>query len=243
MRNHEDRGTAKTFPHTPAGQNGEVLRVLAFPDLHSPFVNAQAVDFLKRVSRDVRPQQVICLGDEVDSYGLSRFSKDPDLDNPGRELQRARDALQPFFDLFPRVKVCNSNHTQRGLKRAQEAGLPGAYLKPTSDVLGAPRGWTWADEWEIDDVLYMHGEGFSGIRGATDAAIAHRQSVVIGHLHAHAGITWIGSRAGLIFGMNAGCLIDPSAPAFSYAKHSRHRPVLGCAFIEDGLYPRFIPLH
>jgi hypothetical protein len=218
------------------------VRVLAIPDLHCPFQHADALAFVRRIARDVQPDRVVCLGDECDSYGLSRYPKDSDMDNAGRELKRTREALRPWFRSFPRVVVCNSNHTQRGLKRAQEAGLPSAYLRPLSDVLGAPQGWTWADEWELDGVLYIHGEGFSGCRGALDAANAHRQSVVMGHLHAHAGIAWSGSRAGTIFGMNAGCLIDMKASAFNYAKHSRHKPVLGCAFIEDGHYPRFIPM-
>jgi predicted phosphodiesterase len=217
------------------------VRVLAFPDLHAPYQHPEAYSFVAAVADDFKPHQIVCLGDEIDSYGLSRFAKNPDLDNPGRELTAAREALAPFFSRFPNVRVCNSNHVYRGLKRAQEAGLPSAYVRPLANVLGAPRGWRWADEWELDGVVYCHGEGFSGPNGAAALAGAIRQSVVIGHLHAYAGVRWIGSRAGNIFAANAGCLINPTAPAFDYAKHSKHRPVLGCVTVADGV-PQFVPM-
>lgn len=217
------------------------MRVVAIPDLHCPFEHPRAFDFVRRIVADVRPDRVVCLGDEIDSYGLSRFAKNPDIDAPGRELARAREALRPFFKLLPRVSVCHSNHTQRGVKRAVEAGLPSDFVRPMSAILGAPKGWTWADDFDLDNVLYFHGDGFTGHAAARQAAIGHRRNCVIAHIHAHAGVTWIGSRSGAIFGMNCGCLINPAAPAFDYARYSVNRPVLGCGVVINGV-PRFIPM-
>lgn len=217
------------------------MRVLVIPDLHAPWQHRDAIRFVAAVARDVQPDHVVCLGDEIDAAAYSRYAKNPDLDSPAAELQRAREALRPWYRRFPVVSVCNSNHTQRPLKRAAEAGLPGTFLRAIPDVLGAPPGWTWADSFEIDGVVYIHGEGYSGPAGARNAAIAYRRSVVMGHLHAHAGISYVASYSGTIFGMNSGCLIDPNAAAFSYAKHSKHKPTLGCSVVVDGI-PSYVPM-
>lgn len=88
--------------------------------------------------------------------------------------------------------------------------------------------------------MFLHGDGFSGRHGALVAAQRHRRSVVIGHIHAHAGVQWETSLTGSIFGMNCGCLIDPEATAFAYARHLAQRPTLGCGVIVDGV-PQFVP--
>jgi hypothetical protein len=217
------------------------MRVLVIPDLHCPYQHRNALAFVSAVADAIQPDAVVHLGDEIDAAAFSRYAKNPDLDSPAAEIKRARRALQPWFDLFPIVRVCNSNHTQRPLKRAAEAGLPNDFVRTIREVLGAPPGWTWADEHEIDGVIYFHGEGFSGPAGARNAAVTYRQSVCIGHLHGHAGISWIAGPRGTIFGMNAGCLINPRSAAFSYAKHSKHKPTLGCSVILDGV-PSFVPL-
>jgi hypothetical protein len=217
------------------------MRVLVIPDLHCPWHHAGAFDFVSRLATKFRPQAVIFLGDEIDAHGFSRYGRNPDAPGEGEELTRAVEALQPWYRRFPVARVCHSNHTLRPWKRAQESGLPAALVRPVRDVLRAPRRWEWADSWELDGVLFVHGDGFTGRDGAIKAAIQHRRSVCIGHIHGWAGVQYSGSRSGAIFGMNAGCLIDAESSAFGYAKHYATRPVLGCGVIEDGV-PRFVPL-
>jgi len=209
--------------------------------LHCPWQHPAAVDFLADVRRWFKPKAVVCLGDEIDAMAFSRYGRDPDAPGEAEELRQAVAALRPIYKLFPRVKVCESNHTLRLYRKANRSLLPSGLLRAARDILGAPRRWHWAARWEIDGVQYLHGDGFSGFDAARKAATQLRAPTVIGHVHTAAGVWWSASPLDRIWGMSAGCLIDPSAIAFRYAAYSLQRPVLGVGLIEDGV-PRFYPL-
>ncbi len=92
-----------------------------------------------------------------------------------------------------------------------------------------------------EGVLFLQSDGFSGKNGTFMAAQRHRRSVVLGHVYAFAGVQWETSLEGSIFGLNYGCLIDPTAVAFAYTRHLAQRPRLGCGVLLDGV-PHFEPL-
>ena len=211
-------------------------------DLHAPFHHPGAVEFLRGVCREYRPQRIVCLGDEIDLASASRFPKEPDSPSPDGEIELAREALKPIFKLFPHVSVCTSNHAARAAKRAKESSIPTQFVRSVRDVIGAPPGWQWRDWWRIDGVIYCHGEGFSGANAARTAAEKYRASTVIGHVHAFAGVQWIAApMAPLIFGMNCGCLVDIDSPAMRYGRWLSTRPVIGTGMVIDGL-PQFVPM-
>jgi hypothetical protein len=213
--------------------------VMAIPDLHCPFHHPDALDFLKAVQRKEKPNIVVCLGDEVDFHSFSRWPKDPDGLSPGGELRAAIDALVPFYVAFPNVKVCVSNHTIRPHKLMKLTGLPAAMLPAYSTMLNAPDGWSWHEHIIIDGVRYMHGDqGKGGAIGWVKNSEVYHQSVVVGHWHSKAGVFYDSH----MFNVNAGCLIDPTAYAFDYARHSHKKPNLGCAIITGGRKATFLPM-
>jgi hypothetical protein len=215
--------------------------VLAIPDLHCPFEHKDSLAFLKAVKNMYKPTDIVCLGDEIDAHALGDYDHDPDGMSAGQELEKAIESLQPFYKLFPNVKVCTSNHTSRPYRQAFKHGIPRAFLRDYAEFLLAPKGWSWADSWEVDGVVYEHGEGFSGAAAAIKSAQQNMQSTVIGHIHAFAGIQFSANSKHLIFGFNAGCLIDRHAYAFAYGKKIKSKPILGCGIISDGV-PTFIPM-
>jgi hypothetical protein len=217
------------------------MRTLVIPDLHAPFQHPAALDFLADLKRRTRPQQVVCIGDEIDAHGWSTHERDPGAPGQADELTAALAFLRQLYRLFPRVKCCESNHTLRAIKAAKRAALPAAFLRPLRDVLGAPRGWEWAPRWLLDGVVYFHGEGFSGEGAARKAALAYRHPCVMGHLHSEAGVSWTAGPFDRLWGCSTGCLIDPNAVAFDYSRHSPKRPMLGAAVVLDGV-PHFEPL-
>lgn len=219
------------------------MRTLFISDLHCPFEHPLAIDFVAMLLDSVRPDLIINLGDEVDFAAFSRYAKDPDMPNGTSELKKARKSLRRLYTALgdSQVYVCNSNHTQRPLHRVVEAGVSAEMLKPINEILEAPSSWTWVDEYRCEEFVAIHGEGFSGPTAAAKAATSFRRSTVIAHVHAHAGVHWSTGRYDRIFGMNAGCLIDPSSIAFRYAKHCSHKPTLGCGICIDG-WPSFIPM-
>jgi predicted phosphodiesterase len=216
------------------------LKILAIPDLHCPFNHPDAIQFLRHVRDSVKPDRVVCLGDEIDAAAWLRYDKDPQGMSPTDELRRARETLARLNDLFPRLMVCESNHTIRPWKKAAAAGLTDDFLVSPGVALGCP-DWEWRPRWEIDGMVFMHGEGFSGPTAHVNAARQNRKSTVIGHIHAHAGVNYLTGYYDSIFAVNAGCLINPRSRAFDYGKHLLNRPWLGCAVIDNGT-PFLLPM-
>jgi hypothetical protein len=214
---------------------------LVVGDLHCPFAHPGALDFLRDVAKEHRPYSVVCLGDEIDAHAWSRFEKNPKLPAASDELRKARKQLAGLAKLFPRMYVCHSNHTMRLYKKAASVGIPDECVKSIADVLGAPETWTWAHRWELNGVVFQHGDGYSGKEAHIKAAAANRRSTVIGHVHSHAGVAYLSGPLDTIWGMQAGCLLDPGSEAFEYAKNSPNRPTLGCGVVRDGV-PHFVPM-
>lgn len=213
--------------------------VLAIPDLHCPFEHRDALAFLKHVKHKFNPSTIVCLGDELDSHAISRHMPDPDGHSPGKEIELAIEHLIPFYLEFPEVLVCYSNHTGRPWQRRFEAGIPKAFFRDVEKVLKAPDGWRWARRHVVDGVLYIHGDnGKSGAYAHQNYVKEAKQSVVIGHIHAHAGVQYDSE----LFGMNAGCLIDKDAYAFKYARNMIKGVNLGCGLVINGEVAHFIPM-
>lgn len=216
-------------------------RVLVIPDLQEPFGHKDAPAFLKWVSKKYSPDTVVCVGDEADFHALGDWDHDPDGYSAGHELEKCIEKLEVYYDLFPNVMVCTSNHTARPFRRAFKHGIPAAFIRDYTEFLRAPKGWVWRDYWEVDGIRYEHGEGFSGPQGALKAALANMQSTVIGHIHSHAGILYSANEKHLVYGFNVGSLINTHAYAFRYGKNFKSKPILGCGIVDRGV-PTFIPM-
>ena len=215
---------------------------LIFSCLHLPYTHPHAVDFLAETKRKYRPKVIVNLGDEIDAHALSRFTHDPDLPSAGHEIHWARTQLKSLYHLFPVVRCCVSNHTWRAYVRAKSAGIPTDFLRPISEVLGAPKGWVWQSEWLLNGTLFIHGEGFGGRAPALTAAERLRANVAIGHVHTAAGVYYSYGPRDRLFGMSVGCLINETHPAFEYARTNALRPALGCGVIVEGI-PIYVPMY
>lgn len=218
--------------------------ILVIPDLHIPFEHPDALKFVSLVDQLWFPRGdrlVVCLGDEIDSHSISKHMPDPDGRSARDELEGAKVKLRDWYTQFPKVYVCDSNHTRRPWKRAYEAGLSQQFMRDVKEVYGAPEGWNWGDRWILDGIAFEHGEGVSGAMGALKAAQQNRMPTAIGHLHSFGGVVHSNTFTDTIWGMNAGCLINPTEYAFSYAKTLRNKPTLGCGVIAQG-NPYFVPM-
>jgi hypothetical protein len=224
-----------------------VARKLIFciSDLQIPFEHEDALAFVlhtvKTWSRAGDEIEFVNMGDEVDQHSLGKYASNPDGFSAGEEIEIARKQLKPWFDAFPRMKVCTSNHTWRAYKRAFNVGLPSVFLRTIAEVYGAPPGWLWADRWVIDSILFEHGENVSGQAAALQAAIQNRMSTAIGHQHSHGGVIHSGSFENTIWGLNTGCLIDVDKYAFAYGRSLRKKPTLGMGVVVSG-DPYFVPM-
>ena len=221
-------------------QNSEEI-VLAIPDTQLPFHHRDSIEFLTEVKKKFKPTRVVHLGDFFDCHALSRYVRNPNGMSASEELHAAQQTAKEYYKLFPKADLVHSNHDIRVYKRAEEVGISAGYLKDYHEWMQFPPGWKIHQDITIDNVLYTHGEGYSGSGAQEKIAHDKGMSVVFGHLHSHAGIKYVSTKDKLLFGFNAGCLIDRHAYAFEYGAHSRYKPILGAALIVRGI-PIFIPM-
>ena len=216
--------------------------ILVIPDLHAPFEHPDALEFLLAVRKKYKPTAYVCLGDEGDFHAISEHDSDPDGLSAGAELTAMREHLAPIYKAFPEMAVCVSNHTARPFRKAYKYGIPKALIREYRDFMQAPCGWEWRDKWELDGVIYEHGEGFTGRDAAIKSALGNMQSTVIGHVHSFAGVQFSANPKHLVFGLNSGCLIDVKSYAFAYGVKLKNKPIVGCSVVKDGTVPMFIPM-
>ncbi len=217
------------------------MRILVISDLHAPFAHPDAINFLKRVKKEYKTNGVICIGDLGDQHGWSRHDREPDAPGQGDEDAACVQFCRELYSVFPFALACVGNHDKRLAKACVRTGVPRRLHRSIAEVYDSPDGWKWGDGHECDGVIYQHGEGFSGQNAALRAAQINRCSTVIGHIHAWAGVQFHSNGINTIFGMNVGCLADPSSLAMNYAKTSPNKQVLGCGVVIEG-HPIFVPL-
>lgn len=220
--------------------------VLVIPDLQAPFQHPQALDFLSHVADVYSPNQIICIGDELDLNFLSRFDKFPEIDEPARELEQGMKFLRNLFSEFPSALALTSNHVQGRLQSARKAGrLPPQMLVPWHQLIGSPKGWVWYEEIHLKDVLFRHGDKFgklstSHLTRDIPRNYGRHMSVVHGHIHTAHGRVGDSVLVGddEFFAAYTGCLIDPRSKCFDYCKAPTVR--LGCLVLHHGT-PHRIP--
>jgi len=224
-------------------------RYLVISDLQIPFEAEKALSFCAYIKRHYRipDNHIINVGDEVDQLNGGLYPKDPDGHHtPNSEIVASKEAIRKWGAVFPEMMLCISNHGMRWIKKASAAEIPSQMMRTYQEVLNAPDGWRWQHEWGFKNLKHpfrvIHGMGYSGMNGHRTAALDAGVSTAIGHLHSHAGISYITTSGLNIWGMNTGCLIDVEAYAFKYGKDLRFKPCLGASVILDnGRLPIWLP--
>lgn len=205
--------------------------VLVIGDLHEPFCLEIYLKHCIATYKKYKCNEVIFIGDIIDNHASSYHETDPDGHSAGMELKLAIQNIKKWYKAFPEATVIIGNHDRLIMRKAQTSGLSKLWIKGYSEVLGTP-GWNFVGSIEIDDVLYIHGEGGTArMRARRDL-----QSVVQGHLHSQAYIEWIVGTKFKIFGMQVGCGIDNKAYAMAYGKEFA-KPAIACGVILKGLVP------
>jgi predicted phosphodiesterase len=219
------------------------MKVLAISDTQIPFEHPDALAFCKAIAKKEKPDLIFQMGDLIDVHSTSDYDPDPDGYSPGHELEKTREKLKAWVKAFPKVTILLGNHDVRYHKAALKARIPADVLKSFSDILQTPKGWEYVEEVVIDEVLYTHGDGATGVspNASIELAKSSMMSTVHGHFHVNAGIQYYANKRHLVFAFNTGCLIDRKSYAFNYGKKLTKKPILGIGVIENGV-PKFIPM-
>lgn len=220
------------------------MNILTISDLHMPYHHKDAFAFLKALKEHYKPDLVVNLGDFVDNHGISFHDSDPDLESAGDELESARKYCAVLEKMFPNMKVVGSNHADLPTRKFLHHGLPKAMMKTYNDIYQVGEGWEFVDDFTIDthskylpDMYFVH-----SIRVDALAVARQRgQRVVEGHHHEVFRIQYAGNPNTLLWGVNAGCLINAKALAFDYNKLNLNRPMIGTCVINKGI-PVLVPM-
>lgn len=205
--------------------------VLVIGDLHEPFCLEIYLSHCIATYIKYNCDEVVFIGDIIDNHASSYHETDPDGHSAGLELKLAIQNIKAWYKAFPKATVIIGNHDRLIMRKAQTSGLSKLWIKGYSEVLGTP-GWDFVGSIEIDNVLYVHGEGGTArMRAKRDL-----QSVVQGHLHSQCYIEWIVGSKFKIFGMQVGCGVDNKAYAMAYGREYA-KPAIACGVILEGLVP------
>lgn len=224
----------------PVGTERDSNNILIIGDTHLPFEHKDYLDFILSI-RDkygVRDDNIYHAGDIVDNHAISMHEHNPNGMSSEDEIQLAADHLQPWFDNFPKMKICTGNHDALPQRQAIKMGMSDRWVRNILEVFDAPDGWEYEREfWINEDTKIMHGLGFSGLYPHANAARTNMANVIMGHIHSVAGVHWIVNERTKVFGMAVGCGIDRHSYAFDYASAMARKPVISCGVLLDGKTP------
>ena len=223
--------------------------ILIISDTQFPYERADYLKFCKSVEKKYNCGRVIHIGDVADCLNFSNYERDPECPSIPDEVSNLKKAFKKWHKAFPKVECVIGNHDRRVRRKLDQAGFSEYMLsleKIFRDVLGLPGGWSLHDHLEVDTklgkVYMMHGDekGSSVTAGQTARKLG--ASLVRGHFHTKAFVTYISTHHQLIFDMVVGCGIDPTSIAFKYNKKDIDRPIFACGVILDGV-PFVIPMN
>lgn len=89
---------------------------LIIPDSHWPFAHKKAYDLMLNVAQDIKPDEIVILGDFADFYSVSSHAKDPRIFSMLEdEIVEVLNRLQELDVLFPSSKkvFLEGNHEYR----------------------------------------------------------------------------------------------------------------------------------
>jgi len=207
-----------------------IERVIICPDVHVPYHDERAWNVFLNACRAWKPDTLVCLGDFLDCYSISEFTKDPArqlsfADEIGAGV-KACNQLQAAF--AGPVKFLGGNHEYRLDKHIAKNAPELHGVTSIPDLLEFERrpGWQWipyGEQLQIGHIRFCHDYGAAGSRSVSQSLAATGHCVVFGHTH-RAAIEYSGTTDGeRHVGMTCGWLGDYDALAFSYAKRWKAR--------------------
>lgn len=211
-------------------------RILAFSCCHFPFHDSRLFKFFRELNNDFKFDRVVDLGDTLDQYNFSRYSKSPSALSLNEEIKQSKECIAELASIFPDQIKIRSNHCERLYSKAVVNGIPREFIKPYNELIGAPEGWKWHDDYILtvdktrEKIYFTHEKGRDAVSLAKTIGI----NVVRGHQHNISSIQHIGTPISEIFAAQTGCLISDEGPPFAYNKNNVFRPIKSVVIILDG---------
>jgi predicted phosphodiesterase len=231
----------------------KIKRIVVISDLQVPFHDTKAIRNVSKFITKYKPDDVLCVGDELDFQTISRWSSGRDewSGTIGRDRNTCQEVL---YDLRV-THIVRSNHTDR-LYKSLASRLPGLIGLPELEYenfmgfreLGIK---FHRKPYEITkDWIMVHGDEQStkphGGLTALEAAKRHGKSVVCGHTHRQ-GISSFttasgGHLTGILTGFEVGHLMDTTQAYYTRGTFNWQQG-FGILYVDrKGVTPVTVPI-
>lgn len=196
-------------------------KLIAFGDVHFPQHDQQALEVLRKVVRDTKPDIVVCLGDLLDCKAFATHPPDGEPDTPyDEELRMANELFDHIQKYSGRLVMVEGNHEHRIARfAARDRGGKAAWsmLSPKVNLSKGRSKFTYVP-YSNEHGQYAHYKitpTLAAVHGWSYALNATRQhlnmsqgmSIIHGHTHRsdHVRVQQVFAR-GTIDAVSAGCL-------------------------------------
>jgi len=190
-------------------------RVVFISDIHAPFEDKKALAILYNFIKWFKPDTVFIMGDLLDAYAISRFSKDPEgALHFQEELDRAIDILKDIRTISKKAKIyyIKGNHSGRIQKylwnNAKE--LAGLHALELPNLLGLKRlniEYVEKGMMMYKGVMVKHGSVVRKFAGYTAKAEFEKNGCSGVSAHSHRAAIYMQTNAGGDYKwMEVGCL-------------------------------------
>ena len=211
-------------------------------DTHYPFAHKDHLQFLYETFNKFQVNRIVHIGDLVDGAAWNMWETNPEQPSGSKEAEMAQKDIDKLFATFGSGDLTMGNHDQLVNRRMLKHAIPKKFYKSFQEAWNFPKEWRTHDYLDIDNVLYIHCTGKSGVNASVSFMTDYRQSVVSGHTHSSGGVNYRASYKDLTFALNVGALINTNHIAFHYGRHFSKKPTLGCGIVVDGKHGFFIPM-
>ena len=206
--------------------------VLIIGYTHIPYEKSGYLEFCSFQYKENNCTEVIHIGDLIDSHATSNHPSIPDAYSSGDELYYTKEKLKKWYQAFPNMKVVIGNHDIRAYNLAANVKISSKWLKGFAEVLEVPT-WKFEDFYEINNTIYIHGTGTSGVTAAYRRALNLGKNVVMGHLHSETSILYHPLSDKVIWGMIVGSGVNEDSYGMNYAKNSLKKSIISCGLVLD----------
>ena len=224
---------------------GPFTPTICIGDLHSPWTSTDALSLVYLLIEKIKPKRVIQMGDSMDLFSYSKFSKSSNIIMPKDEVRMARELVESMWctirKIVPKAELLQiaGNHDVRPLKLLIDK-CPELEPFVGFDTIfkydGVKTIWDPRETPEFDGVFFTHGHLLHGRHRGKPGMQGH---VVHGHDH-KLSLTYNNVNGRLLFEMGCGYLGDPSASCFNYTTKKETGWNLGIGYISE-LGPLVIP--
>lgn len=168
-------------------------RTLIIPDTHAPYHSERAWRTAMKAAHALKPDRIVCIGDFVDCYSISRYPKSAARKHKLKpEIESARALLRQLERIGASELVfCEGNHEWR-LERYINERAPELFGLIDIRSLLHLDSWRWVpyQSWvTYGKISYSHDVGRSGVYAGRQTLAEFGGNIVFGHTH-RGGVTY-----------------------------------------------------